>query len=341
MVWFVNPIEPGCDVRCGPMASHPTTFLPLAAGWADLTAHHRHLLDDSVRTSAFLRAIRETVRPGDIVADLGTGTGVLAIAARRAGAARVYAIDRSPIVRLARTLARHNRVDGIEWIEDDARRVVLPEPVDVILSECFGPLAIGSTMIDALASLRERYLKPGGRVIPQAVTLWLAPIDAPRIWQDAVGWTRPRYGIDWSPASALASNNLYNTRVERRAQLAVGVPLHTIDLRHETFDGTLTASTSFVTRGGRLHGFAGWFESQLSSTTKLTTAPGARDTIWRQVFLPLPQAMKLRCGSTITVTLSTTRADRDHVLWFDWRGTVDGKPFAQSTRYSVPDDRIA
>ena len=62
------------------------------------------MLNDRARTDAFIRAIEATVRPGDVVVDLGTGTGVLALAAARAGARRVYAIEASGVGRAARSV---------------------------------------------------------------------------------------------------------------------------------------------------------------------------------------------------------------------------------------------
>src|SRR5262249_46548475 len=47
------------------------------------------MLEDRIRTSRFIHAIRRTVRPNDVVVDLGTGSGVLAVAAAQAGAKRV------------------------------------------------------------------------------------------------------------------------------------------------------------------------------------------------------------------------------------------------------------
>jgi len=65
-------------------------------GWADPVEHARMLHDDR-RTGDFLEALAEAVRPGDVVLDIGTGSGVLAIAACRAGARRVYAVEASDI----------------------------------------------------------------------------------------------------------------------------------------------------------------------------------------------------------------------------------------------------
>jgi predicted RNA methylase len=188
---------------------HPTTFLPLAAGYAPLMGHHRHLLDDRVRTQAFRRAIARAVTPGDVVADLGTGTGVLAIAARQAGARAVYAIERDPIIHVAAAIAAHNGIAGITWLAQHSRDVTLPEPIDVLVSECFGVLAIGGTMLEAVCELRARHLRAGGRVVPRSVTIHVAPVDTPRDFAHVDVWSRRRYGLDFAPAAQLARNQPY------------------------------------------------------------------------------------------------------------------------------------
>jgi len=62
---------------------------------------HRLYLSDLNRTSLFRRAINAVVKPGDLVLDIGCGTGVLGLLAMKAGAARVYQIDQSPMIQVA------------------------------------------------------------------------------------------------------------------------------------------------------------------------------------------------------------------------------------------------
>ena len=44
-------------------------------------AEHEEMLSDSVRVEAYHRALRRNVAPGDVVLDLGSGTGLLAFLA--------------------------------------------------------------------------------------------------------------------------------------------------------------------------------------------------------------------------------------------------------------------
>lgn len=313
------------------MSRHPTTFLPMAAGYAPLVGHHRHLLDDGVRTRAFLRAIERVVKPGDAVADLGTGTGILAIAARRAGARAVWAIDVDPIVHVAAAIARANQITGVTFLQQHSKQVALPEPIDVVVSECLGPFAIGGSMIPAVIELRRRAGKPSVRVVPHAIALHVGPVETPAVWKHIAAFARPRYGVAWEAAHQLATHNVYNTTITPRALLAPAAQLATIDLERGDYAGSLAATASWhARRTGTIHGFAGWFEAALGEGVTLSTAPGKPATIWRQVMFPLPHPVRVAKGAVIELALSGTGAD------FDWAGAIDGAAFRCSTRYSYP-----
>jgi predicted RNA methylase len=67
---------------------------------------HVALLNDRRRTGA--ETITQVVKPGDVVVDLASGTGILALAAARAGAAHVYAIESTAVGRVAQALFEAN-----------------------------------------------------------------------------------------------------------------------------------------------------------------------------------------------------------------------------------------
>jgi predicted RNA methylase len=70
--------------------------------------YHRTMLADKDRMQSYLRAILKAVEPGDVVFDIGSGTGILAYFACMAGARVVYAVEQDPIVDLARAICRQN-----------------------------------------------------------------------------------------------------------------------------------------------------------------------------------------------------------------------------------------
>lgn len=100
--------------------------------------------------------------PGETVLDVGTGTGVVAITAARAGA-QVKALDLTPeLLAQARENATISGHDEIEWAEGDAE--LLPYEAasfDVVLSQ-FGHMF--APRPDVVIAEMRRVLKPGGRI---------------------------------------------------------------------------------------------------------------------------------------------------------------------------------
>ena len=115
------------------------------------------------------------VRPGDVVLDVGAGSGILSVFAARAGAARVYAVERTSAAVLAQELAAANgAAEIVQVIHGDISDVELPERVDVIVSEWLGGFGVDEGMLVPVIVARDRWLKPGGVMIPRLVMAWAA-----------------------------------------------------------------------------------------------------------------------------------------------------------------------
>src|SRR5437764_9744196 len=97
---------------------------------------HRALLADSARTNAYAEAIGRVVRAGDVVLDLGSGSGVLAVLACRAGARKVYAVEQGHMADIAAMVVLNNGCrDRVEVLHARSHDVTLPEPADVLITE--------------------------------------------------------------------------------------------------------------------------------------------------------------------------------------------------------------
>ena len=70
------------------------------------------MLEDHKRTGAYYQAVMQNRRQfeGKVVLDVGTGSGILAVFAAKAGARKVYAVEATPMAKFARSLVEHNGV---------------------------------------------------------------------------------------------------------------------------------------------------------------------------------------------------------------------------------------
>jgi type I protein arginine methyltransferase len=304
------------------------------ASVTDVLGYHRGMLADEPRTASFRRAIGEVVRAGDVVVDLGTGTGILAMFAARAGAERVYAIEQGPVGLLARELiAANGLADRVTVVPGISYDVSLPERADVLISETLWNFGLGEGMLGFVADARERFLKPGATIIPATVALHVAPATAEDLWT-RVAWPEECYGIDYSTARSYALNNLYQAEASENAFLAPSevfteVELGTTDARD------ISGTAAFTCRAGTVHGLIGFFSSSLSPSIDLTNGPPKQTPSWAHTFMPLEQPLEIADGQRLEIRVETTA---NGSVW-RWRTDAgDGNVFDQSTMWGFPLD---
>ncbi|MGE5451879.1 MAG: 50S ribosomal protein L11 methyltransferase [Acidobacteriota bacterium] len=264
---------------------------------------HRWMLRDGPRMQAFEAALREWVQPGCVVLDVGAGSGVLSLLAAKAGATRVYAVERTPVARLARELTQRNGVGHVvQVIEADMQHVRLPEQVDLIVSEWLGTIGVDENLLYPVLLARDRWLKPGGIMVPSVVKAWAAP--AHLATQCDLDYLRDnRLGLDLAGLSEASVHDLLCRRYQVREQDLISAPqlMWTTDTRTDDLTCALApfeADMDFqIERDGRANALVAWFEAELSPSVTLRNAPWDPETHWGQLTLPLRSTLTLPASS--------------------------------------------
>lgn len=288
----------------------PTELFPEVPNLYEFPSIHSDMIYDEHRVRAYQRAIERTVKPGDVVVDVGTGTGILAFLCLQAGAARVHAIDRSPVIDWARRLAEANgKADQIIFHQCDSRDADIGEKADVIVSELIGHIAFEEGMVESISNAMERFLKPGGSLIPQAVTLYAAPVCEREVYKSCIEGWKPAYGIDYTVMREQAIQTSYVTDIDERDLFAKHQPVFSVDFTRSTYLEVHAERTFEMYRDGYINGMAFWFDSTLADVVRLSSGPWSK-THWKQCFTPLPYPQKVKAGDRLSVAFTMTLCNR-------------------------------
>ena len=142
------------------------------------------MLSDRIRMDAYTRALRESISPGCVVLDIGTGTGVFALLACKLGAERVYAVEPTDAIYLAAEIAKANGYgERVVFLQNESEQVELPEQADVIISDLRGVLPLNERHLPAIMDARGRLLADRGKLIPVSDVMWVAVVEAPDLYR--------------------------------------------------------------------------------------------------------------------------------------------------------------
>ncbi|MGH8885876.1 MAG: 50S ribosomal protein L11 methyltransferase [Egibacteraceae bacterium] len=300
---------------------------------------HNLLLNDHIRMVAFKAAIDETVKPGMVVLDLGTGTGILAQWALQAGAVRVYGIDldETILATAVERIAAAGCGDRFHAIHSLSFEAEIPERVDVIVSEIMGNLADNEDFIRILMDARRRFLNDGGSMLPDRVASYLVPVAAKKAHDQVKGGEYCGGKNSRSLDDALRRRGVesrfdcyYDVILPKSTYLAAPRMTRLYNLGSDNTATYRVSRTYPVGRGGIFTGFKGYFIARLSQTVTLDISGDSindRTTSdsWKHCYLPIEEPVEVRQHDRIKLVFSRTYPHHREELFrqrYRWEGQV-------------------
>jgi type I protein arginine methyltransferase len=308
-------------------------------------SNYASMIEDRIRMDAYLAALQAAITPGCVVLDIGTGTGAIAILACRAGAGRVYAVEPSDAIRIARELAVDNGCsDRIEFIQGISTTLELPCRADVVVSDLRGVLPLFGQHIPSIVDARERLLAPGGTLIPRRDHLWCALVDAPEVHTKHLRNAEAcPYGVDMRRVHSALSHTWRKAVVTAEQLASAPQCWGTLDYGSITSPDVQGEVRLVASRSGSVHGLSLWFDAEIGEGIGFSNSPSHAQAIYGQAFFPFPRAVQVRDGDAFVVTLRAKLVDDEYLWW--WRLVSDGpgaEPdrvrFDQSTFFALPLD---
>lgn len=304
---------------------------------------HLGYVADRIRLERFQFAIAKAINAGDRIADLGCGSGILGLLCLRAGAGRVYGIDSTAMLEVAReTFSRAGWAEQATFIRGHSHRVELPEPVDLVICDHVGYFGFDYDIVHTLQDARRRLLKPGGALIPARIRLQLGAVESENCRAKAEGWRAAGVPAEFHWLRQHTVNAKHAVELPREAVLGPPAELGDIDLRADHPDFFSWTAELRIERDGAMHGLAGWFECELADGVWMTNSPLAGRRINRpQAFLPIAEAVPVRAGDSVKVRVMARPAD--HLIAWIVEFPASGRRFRHSTwqgMFLAPEDLI-
>ena len=283
---------------------------------------HLEMLSDRVRTESYRDALlrnADSLVAGRRVLDIGCGTGILSMFAAKAGAARVVGVDCSDILYSAMDIVRENGLaDRIALVKGRLEETALPDGdqrFDLIVSEWMGYFLLFEGMLDSVLAARDRYLAPGGTMLPNRCTLSLVAVADPLRYDRLVGFWSDVYGFRMS---CMRSPILAEASVEVvPASAVMSAPATVLDLNinqcrveDTEFDSRFTLT---IQQACQLTALVGYFDTffELPSPVFFSTGPAAIPTHWKQTVFYLPHKLAVSADQVLNCRIVCKRMKSD------------------------------
>ncbi|MEJ8632558.1 50S ribosomal protein L11 methyltransferase [Streptomyces sp. MS2.AVA.5] len=270
---------------------------------------HFAMMNDKARNQAFREAIEKAVRPGDLVLDIGTGAGLTALIAARAGG-RVITCETNPYtaVLAKRVIDANGYGERITVVPASSSTLAvgreLPRRADVLIAEVFDSGFLGEGALPALEHARQELVTPDVRLVPSGGRLLAQIVESRALYElNNVGDVD---GFDLSPFNLARSREYFAESVANyvHTPLTEAFPLFDFAFSRPSLPCAQDIAVPVVATG-TAYAVVMWFELDLGGGIGVTNGPTGVSH-WRQAVQTFDNPPTVASGGTLFV-----RAEHD------------------------------
>lgn len=270
-------------------------------------AWHLPMINDHERNRAYREALDRAVRPDSLVLEIGTGSGLVALMAARAGARQVVTCEVNPVLaRVAvETVARNGYADRVTVVPKLSTRLVvgedMPEKADVFVSELINIGMLAPRMLAVLQHARTHLVKPGGAIIPRASTVYGMLVETPELAR--INPVHTVEGFDLSAFDVFRSPGYQPIDLAADAHTPLSEPFTALEFdftRTMPQEGSASLTVS-ASADGVAHGVAFWFDLFMDGEVVYHSASRARTNHWKQAISFFSRPLTVAAGDRIAL----------------------------------------
>ena len=267
---------------------------------------HFEMLNDEQRNAVFEEALRNAITPDTVVLDIGSGTGLLAMMAARAGAKQTFTCEMVPaLAELAReTVERNGLADRIVTLDEKSMSLVIGHQMthkaNLLVTETVDCGLLAEGIVASIAHAKANLLTEDAQIVPCAATVYAMVVESPRLRN--LNCARRAAGFDVSLINRYATAHYFPVRLAAFDYTALTDPF---EVFHFDFaNGAIVPERKTITvrarRDGIGHCIVFWFNMQLDAETSISNEPGS-STHWEQALQCLDSEVVIRTGETMMI----------------------------------------
>lgn len=282
---------------------------------------HVPMMNEFERNNAYYLGMQAAVAPGQLVFEIGAGSGLLSMMAAKLGAQRVVTCEGAPLIAdMAREIVATNGYrETISVLAKPSFAVELgpdlPEKADILVHEIFSSGLIEEHVLPAMEDAKQRLLKPGARIIPGAASIMVALVGG-----DDLGrylHVKDPFGFDIRQFNAITPKKLPLFRQDLQLELlSDDVEAFRFDFVNDAqYPAEQKVLEITATHAGLCYGVIQWIGLEMDSQTHYQNHPAAKRAVsgWQHLVYRFDEPVQLTPGQRLRIFAGHDRA----TPWFD------------------------